>query len=65
MYHQIESLWLRLLKAKYMKEEDFFKSKDTHGSQFWKGLHKVKHLFKRGAIHKVGNGAMTQFWNDV
>jgi hypothetical protein len=25
----------------------------------------VKHLFKWGAIHKVGNGARTQFWNDV
>jgi hypothetical protein len=27
---------------------DFFRSRDTGGSQFWKMLHKVKHLFKRG-----------------
>jgi hypothetical protein len=25
----------------------------------------VKHLFKWGVIHKVGNGNKTQFWNDV
>jgi hypothetical protein len=43
----------------------FFKSKDLHGSQFWKALHKVKHLFKWGAIHVVGDGKCTQFWNDV
>jgi hypothetical protein len=54
MYHQIESLWVRLLKAKYMKDEDFFKSKDAHGSQFWKGLYKVKHHFKWGPSTKWG-----------
>jgi hypothetical protein len=41
------------------------KNTDNHGSQFWKGLHKVKHLFKWGEIHKVGDGKLTQFWNDV
>jgi hypothetical protein len=35
------------------------------GSQFWKSLHKVKHLFKWGPIHRVGNGKITQFWNYV
>jgi hypothetical protein len=25
----------------------------------------VKHLFKWGAIHKIGNGEKTQFWDDV
>jgi hypothetical protein len=30
-----------------------------------KSLHKVKYLFKWGAIHKIGNGATIQFWNDV
>jgi hypothetical protein len=65
IYHQKDSLWVRLLSAKYMRRGDFYKSKETNGSQFWKGLHKVKHLFKWGAIHKVGNGQLTQFWDDV
>jgi hypothetical protein len=47
-----------------MKKGDFFKSKNNGGSHFCKGLHKVKHLFKCEAIHKVGNGQCTQFWND-
>jgi hypothetical protein len=25
----------------------------------------VKHLFKWGTVHKVGDGQLTQFWNDV
>jgi hypothetical protein len=62
IYKQTYSLWVRLLNAKYMRDGDFFKSKDGNGSQFWKGLHKVKHLFKWGAINKVGNDLNTQLW---
>ncbi|KAG2643909.1 hypothetical protein PVAP13_2KG355900 [Panicum virgatum] len=29
------------------------------------GLHKVKHLFQWGAIHKVGNSSKTSFWKDI
>lgn len=57
--------WYKLLQAKYMPDGDFFKSKSVGASQFWQGLHKIKHLFKWGAIHRVGNGAKTSFWNDV
>jgi hypothetical protein len=46
-------------------ENNFFRSKANKGSQFWKSLHKVKHLFKWGAIHQIGNGELTQFWKDV
>jgi hypothetical protein len=38
------------------------------GSQFWKSLHKVKHMFKwggGGVVHTVGDGGLTQLWNDV
>jgi hypothetical protein len=34
-----------------------------HNSE--KSLHKIKHLFKWGAIHKVGDDKLTSFWNDV
>jgi hypothetical protein len=40
-------------------------SSDRGVSQFWKGLHKVKHLFKWGAINKVMNGEGTLFWKDT
>jgi hypothetical protein len=61
LYHQQDSLWVRLLKSKYLKHDDFFKSNGRMGSQFWKSLHKVKHLFKWGPIHMVGNDKITQF----
>jgi hypothetical protein len=40
--------WFKILKAKYMTNNNFFLSKNKNDSQFWKGLHKVKHLFQRG-----------------
>jgi hypothetical protein len=59
------SLWMRLLTLKYMRRGDFYRSKGNNGSQFWKSLHKVKHLFKWGGVHKVGAEKLTQFWNDI
>jgi hypothetical protein len=45
-----EETWYKLLQAKYMPEGNFFKSKTRGTSQFWQGLHKVKHLFKWGQL---------------
>jgi hypothetical protein len=61
LYKQKNSLWVRLLTAKYIDMSDFFRSKEGQGSQFWRSLHKIKHLFKWGTIHKVGNGNLTPF----
>lgn len=33
-------------------------------SQFWQGLHRVKHLFKWGATFRVSNGKHCKFWED-
>jgi hypothetical protein len=49
-----------LIHAKYLRGRGFFTSSGRGGSQFWKGLHKVKQLFKWGAIHKVGRGDQTR-----
>jgi hypothetical protein len=51
-----DSLWSRLLYKKYMHNKDFFSTKGQGGSQFWKGLYRVKHLFKWDAVNKVGCG---------
>ncbi|KAG2590684.1 hypothetical protein PVAP13_5NG446240, partial [Panicum virgatum] len=58
-------VWFKLLDAKYLKGKSFFTSKVQDSSQFWQGLHKVKHLFKWGAVHKVQNGRQTFFWLDT
>lgn len=60
-----DDLWFRILKAKYMDDRGFFYSDSKGSSQFWQGLHKVKHLFKWGAIYKVENGQHCSFWQDV
>jgi hypothetical protein len=41
-----KELWYRLLKNKYMKRNGFFGSAYQGTSQFWRGLHKVKHLYQ-------------------
>jgi len=58
-------VWFKLLDAKYVQEGNFFTSRTLGSSQFWQGLHKVKHLFKWGAIHKMKDGYKTSFWHDV
>jgi hypothetical protein len=59
-----DELWCKLLKAKYIHAGNFFCSNQKGSSQFWKGLHKVKHLFKWGAEYKVYRGDRVRFWHD-
>jgi len=61
---QPDDLWYKILKAKYLGDNGFFDSTGAGGSQFWKGLHKVKHLFKWGASFTIGNGKLCRFWED-
>lgn len=60
-----EELWCKLVKAKYMKSGNFFCSGQKGTSQFWKGLHKIKHLFKWGAEYRVHKGDKVRFWHDA
>ena len=48
-----------------MFDGNLFNSRCKGTSQFWQGLHKVKHLFKWGAIHKVCDGSLTSFRGDT
>lgn len=61
---KIEELWCKLLKAKYMRAGNFFCSDQRGSSQFWKGLHKVKHLFKWGAEYSVHKANKVRLWHD-
>lgn len=60
-----EELWFKLLDAKYLKGKSFYGSPYNGTSQFWKGLHKVKHLYKWGAEHIVHTGDRVRFWHDT
>ena len=35
------------------------------GSQFWHGIHKIKHFFKLGAKFHLGLGDRILFWSDL
>ena len=65
LYQSVDSIWGNIIKAKYTSNGNIFSSSDQGGrSQFWKSLHKIKHLFKAGGKHMVSNGARTLFWLD-
>ena len=60
-----DDTWFKVLQAKYMRNGSFFSSSSRGTSQFWQSLHKVKHLFKWGAIYQVRDRAKTFFWEDT
>lgn len=55
----------QLLRAKYLGEGGFYSSSSRGVSQFWAGLHEVKHCCARGLIYVVRNGMKARFWRDV
>jgi hypothetical protein len=55
-----------LLRRKYMMNGGGFFQSSTEGcSQFWRGLHEVKHWLKLGSCYDLGDGSATRFWDDV
>jgi len=60
-----DELCYKPLDAKYMKGKGFMGSSYQGTSQFWKGLHKVKHLYKWGAEYNVHKGETVRFWHDT
>jgi hypothetical protein len=65
LYHEEEAIWARVLRAKYASADDIFAGNGAGGSPFWRSLHKIKHLFKLGAVYGVVDGRRTLFWLDL
>ena len=55
----------QLLRAKYLKRKPFMQCREGVGSQFWKGINKIKHSISWGISYSVNNGRNTRFWEDV
>jgi hypothetical protein len=64
LYQDEPSIWASIIKAKYRDADNLFEGSGHGGSQFWKSLHKIKHFFKLGAKHLIGDGRRTFFWTD-
>jgi hypothetical protein len=64
IYQDDNQLWRQLINTKYVNAEDIFAATGQRGSQFWRSLHKIKHLLKLGAKHSIRDGCRTSFWMD-
>jgi hypothetical protein len=54
-----------ILKAKYLQRKNFVQHSGNSGSQFWRGVNKIKNLFSLVATFEVHNAEKTRFWEDV
>ena len=54
-----------MLKAKYLKRTNYASYQGKNGSQFWKGINKLKNKFLWGASFVIKNGKKIKFWEDI
>jgi hypothetical protein len=59
-----DNLSYKLLRAKYLNVDNIFVHNSHGGSQFWRSINKIKHLFKLGAKYHLGSGERIFFWTD-
>jgi hypothetical protein len=57
-------IWAQIIRAKCDLANNIFAGSGQGGSQFWRSLHKIKHLFNLGAKHNIQDGNRMQFWMD-
>lgn len=58
--------WQEMLSKKYLKKKVLSQHcKGSGGSHFWQSLMGVNEIFQQFTIRKIGDGAKTQFWEDV
>ena len=59
------SLWIQILKDKYLKDTTFFEyKKKSTDSPVWKSLLSCRDLLRQGLMWKLGNGKQISFWFD-
>lgn len=60
-----ETLWTRMLKAKYLKNHSFFEcTKKVGDSPIWKGILSSRAFLKKGVCFKIGNGSKIKIWTN-
>jgi hypothetical protein len=65
LYQNAEGLWVDLLKAKYLGNNELFSAAVPRKcSQFWNSIQKINWYFKLGEKHQVKSGKRTYFWLD-
>jgi hypothetical protein len=46
LYQPENPIWAQIIRAKYDSANNIFAGSGQGGSQFWRSIHKIKHLFK-------------------
>jgi hypothetical protein len=62
LYQDEDTIWARILHAKYQDVDSILIGSGQGGSQFWKGLHKIKQFFAMGAKFLLRDGRRTRLW---
>uniref|UniRef100_A0ACD6AGQ7 Uncharacterized protein n=1 Tax=Avena sativa TaxID=4498 RepID=A0ACD6AGQ7_AVESA len=57
-------LWIKLIKAKYLRGRPLLDCDRRDGSQFWHSVQEIKNEIRLGAMVSIGNGEGTMFWMD-
>jgi hypothetical protein len=57
-------VWLRLIKAKYLRGRPLLACDHHEGSQFWHAIQDLKQEICLGISFSIGNGEGTLFWLD-
>lgn len=59
------SLFARVMKAKYYANSDFLEASLGHPCSYsWSSIWSSKALLKKGVVWRVGNGAQIKIWDD-
>jgi hypothetical protein len=57
-------LWLKLVKAKYLRGQPLLACEPREGSPFWRSLHNIKHIIRARLSLSMGDDRGTMFWLD-
>lgn len=66
MIKEPESLWVKLLKGKYLGQAELFnyESKSGHKSFLWRSIMKTLPDFQKGMRWSIRNGTTVRFWKN-
>ncbi|XP_074301145.1 putative mitochondrial protein AtMg00310 [Silene latifolia] len=63
---ETESLWARVMKARYYPNGDFLSSNiSNHPSYTWRRIHEAKEVLDLRLRRRIGNGLTTRVWGDA
>ena len=60
-----DNCWVKVIKEKYFKDNDFFNIEKTNSSWQFGRLLNLRNKFKKGIRWIIGNGKTTNFWTDL